>query len=388
MNNEHLPGDNGRVYITEKHTAKRTEVPPEARPRHELPRVHDKTLSIVLLCTFVLFGAVLLTFITVLSLSAGGTYSSGEDDPTPPRGVNAVLPAVTSEEVVTEPTTEMTTEAQTDAPATEAAPAIETIYGINSGYAVLMDAESGYVLAAKNADAVMYPASLTKIMTLIVARERISELSDSVTFTKKMLYSLELDAMKVGFSIGESVSAIDLMYGTMLPSGCDAALGLAYLCSGSEEAFAEEMNRKVAELGLGRTHFTNSTGLHDSENYSTAQDMARIFAYALSDELMRQIICADSYSVVGYLDGAAQKHRVIDRMRKNIDDYAVAYGSVKLEGFTMLGGKTGYIDESGSCLASYAVSDSGRHYIIVTADARNMHEVLSDHYGILMKYAK
>lgn len=380
MNNDKRPEDNGRIYITQgpppKHKA------PEPDTAAQMPsQVREKTLNMALLLSFVLFGILLLTFITVFALSSGGSYNSPHDTGAPSSDIGAAVTPATDD-----PSAVTTAPASAPPAVTEAPPAIKTIYNINSGYAVLADADTGSILAVKNGDDIMYPASLTKIMTLIVARERLTDLDASVTFTKKMLYSIDDEAMKVGFSIGETVSALDLMYGAMLPSGCDATVGLACLCAGSEESFAVLMNEKAASLGLRRTHFSNSSGLFDKNNYTTANEMAVIFGYALKDELMREIICTDSYVIEGSGDPAS-RHRLTGRLRLNIDEYAAAYGSVELQGFTMLGGKTGYVDESGSCLASYSVSEDGRHYIVVTGHARNMAEVLSDHYNILMKYA-
>lgn len=383
------PGDRSgdhRVYITDKprderdRRAERGQAPAGSRGAAATP-VREGSLNMALLFAFVLFGIVLITFIAVFALSAGGRYSNAP--------VTTAEGAMSSAIPVTEESPATTAAGQTPA-ATTAAPAPEAkkIYGINSDYAVLMDAATGAVIAEKNSDAMMYPASLTKIMTLIVARERISDLDSTVTFTRGMLYSLELDAMKVGYQVGERASAIDLMYGAMLPSGCDATVGLAYMCASDEAAFAGLMNEKALSLGLTRTHFANSSGLHDRNNYTTAHELATIFAYALGDELMRKIICTDSYTTSGNGSDPATRHKLTDRLFLNMREYDSSYGAVKLRGFTMLGGKTGYVDESGSCLASYAMSDSGRRYIVVTGSARNMAAVLADHYNILMKYAE
>lgn len=382
MNDSNRPGDH-RVYITEE--GRGGQKPPRNEPRATAraggQAVRDRSLNMMLLFAFVLFGILLITFITVFAVSAGGRRSMPNVTTAP--DMSAMVPVTE----LTEPQTAAITE-QPVTTAPQNVREVRNIIGINSRYAVLVDAETGELIAAKNADEVMYPASLTKIMTLIVARERIADLDSRVTFSKKMLYSLDLDAMKVGYAIGERATAIDLMYGAMLPSGCDATVGLAYMCASDEEAFAVLMNEKAAALGLTRTHFANSSGLHDRNNYTTAHEMAQIFGYALGDELMRKIICTDSYTTAG--DGAdpATKHKLTDRLWLNMKEYDASYGAVKLRGYTMLGGKTGYVDESGSCLASYAMSDGGHRYIVVTGSARNMAEVLADHYNILMKYAK
>lgn len=382
MNDQNRPGDH-RVYITDEARKTRTAPPRDTRavPPRGGAAERDRLPNIVLLFSFVLFGILLITFITVFAITSGGRRAAADITTEP--ALSVLLPATEATEPQTGPATEPP---QTTAPAVYSEP--KTISGINSRYAALVDADSGELIAAKNADELMYPASLTKIMTLIVAREKIADLNSRVEFSKKMLYSLELDAMKVGYGVGESAAAIDLMYGAMLPSGCDAAVGLAYMCAEDEDAFAALMNEKAAELGLGRTHFANSSGLHDPNNYTTAHEMAKIFGYALGDELMREIICTDSYTTGGDGSDPATKHKLVDLLRQNIKRYAATYGAVTLSGFTMLGGKTGYVDESGSCLASYSVSGSGRRYIVVTGSARNMSEVLADHYNILMRYAK
>ncbi len=380
MNNEKRPENNGRIYITQGPPPKRK--PPEPGTYTAAPtRPRENSLNLVLLLSFVLFGILLLTFIAVFALSSGGRYASKPNVPPSSDVGVAAAPGSSPSQSTMAPTS-------TSAPVTEAPPeTVKTIYNINSDFAVLIDADTGYMLASKNGGSTMYPASMTKIMTLIVAREKLTDLNASVTFTKKMLYSLEPDAMKVGFAVGETVNALDLMYGAMLPSGCDATVGLAFLCAGSEEAFAAMMNQKAADMGLRRTHFSNSSGLYDNSNYTTAEEMAKIFEYALKDELMRTIICSESYVIGGNGTDPATRHKLTGRLQLNMSEYDKAYGSVKLKGFKLLGGKTGYVDESGSCLASYAVSDSGRHYIVITGHARNMAEVLSDHYNILMKYA-
>mgnify|MGYP000759577987 FL=1 len=113
-----------------------------------------------------------------------------------------------------------------------------------------------------------------------------------------------------------------------------------------------------------------------------------IFGYALKDELMRKIICTETYTTAGDGKDPATQHRLNDRLFYNMKEYDGSYGAVKLKGFTVLGGKTGYVDESGSCLASYSVAGNGKRYIVITGKGRNMAFVLADHYNILMKYAK
>ena len=176
-----------RIYITDTpregrdRRAERGQAPAGSRSRGAaVTPVREGSLNMALLFAFVLFGIVLITFIAVFKLSAGGRYSNAPVT-TAEGAMSAALP-VTGEPPATT-AAEQTPAATTAAPAPEA----KRIYGINSDYAVLMDAATGAVIAEKNSDAMMYPASLTKIMTLIVARERISDLDSTVTFTRGML---------------------------------------------------------------------------------------------------------------------------------------------------------------------------------------------------------
>lgn len=125
------------------------------------------------------------------------------------------------------------------------------ITGINSSYAVLMQAGSGRVVGDINGETPMYPASMTKIMTTIVAIENLSDLNQEITVTNDMIANLYAqDATQAGFQPGETVQAIDLLYGVMLPSGADCCIALADTIAGSEEGFVELMNQKAENWGL------------------------------------------------------------------------------------------------------------------------------------------
>ena len=120
-----------------------------------------------------------------------------------------------------------------------------------SEYAVVIDAEDGNIVAEKNPDTVISPASMTKILTLLVAAEHLENLEDTVTITIDITdYCYVNDCSIVGFELDEVVPVRELLYGTILPSGADAALALATYVAGSQEAFVELMNDKLEELGL------------------------------------------------------------------------------------------------------------------------------------------
>ena len=150
-----------------------------------------------------------------------------------------------------------------------------SLEGLISPEAVLMDADSGEVLAAKNADASIYPASMTKVMTVLLVLEANPDLDTPVTLPGEIFPALQTEKASVaGFLPGETATVRDLLYGALLPSGAECCETLAREVSGSEEAFVASMNRKAAALGMASTHFCNPTGLHDPEHVSTARDMA------------------------------------------------------------------------------------------------------------------
>ena len=235
------------------------------------------------------------------------------------------------------------------------------ITGINSSYAVLMQAGSGRVVGDINGETPMYPASMTKIMTAIVALEAFSDLDGEITLSDDIFYALDgQDATQAGFRPGESVRVRDLVYGSMLPSGAECCLALADAVSGSEEAFVQRMNQKAKSIGMKKSHFMDCTGLHDPEHYSTTYDIALLLKYALHNDTFRDVIESHFHSTPAtnvHPDGITY----YSTMFKNMSDTTVTGGEI-------LGGKTGYTSEAGHCLASFAqIYD--REYILVTAGA-------------------
>lgn len=233
--------------------------------------------------------------------------------------------------------------------------------GINSSYAILIQARNGKTVGEINADQQMYPASLTKMMTCLVAIEELRNLNKEITLTQEMFAGLyEQNATQAGFQPGEAVRAIDLLYGVMLPSGAECCIALSDTIAGSEEGFVELMNKKADKLGMKDTHFMNSTGLHDLEHYSTAGDMAILLKAALKNDTFREIIESPWHSTPStniHPDGITY----YSTMFKNLSDAAVTGGKI-------MGGKTGYTGEAGHCLASFAEIE-GVEYILVTAGA-------------------
>lgn len=235
------------------------------------------------------------------------------------------------------------------------------ISGINSPNAILMQVRGGKILGEINGDERIYPASMTKIMTVILGIENFDDLDQKITLTNEMCAGLyEQDATQAGFQPGEDVRVIDLLYGAMLPSGAECCIALADTISGSEADFAELMNKKAAKLGMDHTHFCDSTGLHDPDHYSTVRDIAVLLRYALKNDTFREIIESPRHST-GVTNIHPSGITYYSTMFKNLSDTSVTGGHI-------LGGKTGYTSEAGLCLASFAkIYD--REYILVTAGA-------------------
>lgn len=256
---------------------------------------------------------------------------------------------------------------------------IQLTPAIASSHALLIDLDNNTVLAEKASQERIYPASMTKLMTLIVAIERIEDMNATFTMTEEILAPLYAqDASMAGFQAGEVCTMTDLLYGTALPSGADATTAIALHTAGSEEAFVGWMNEKVEELGLKDTHFMNASGLHHTNHYSTATDIALILEYCLKNELCKEIISTYTHTTQitpEHPEGITLYSTMFSRM----------YGTEVPE-ITISGGKTGFTDEAGQCLASYAVTPDGRTYIAVTGGSDSRWKTVYDAfklYGIV-----
>ena len=165
---------------------------------------------------------------------------------------------------------------------------------ILSKSSILIDADSGTVLAEKDANKKMYPASLTKIMTAILAIE-MGNLSDVIKVDDDTPY--EIDGSHIALEPGEMLTLKDLLYALMLPSANDAASAIAKHYGGSIEKFVKLMNDKAKELGAVNTNFVNPHGLHNNNHYTTAYDLALITRYAMKNEIFRTIVGTQKYEI-------------------------------------------------------------------------------------------
>lgn len=249
-----------------------------------------------------------------------------------------------------------------------------------SPYIAVVDVTNNKLVAGRNAETRIYPASMTKVMTLIVAVENVKSMDDKFTMTSEIIDPLYRDsASRAGFEPGEEVTARDLMYGLILPSGADGAVGLAQMIAGSEDAFVELMNKKCEELGLKNTHFTNTSGLHNENHYTTPVEMAMILEYAMNNET-----CAKILSTYQYTTEVTEKHPEGILLTSTM--FSRMYGN-EVPGVEIKAGKTGYTQEAKHCLVSYAESD-GNKYIAVTAGAEGKWNVIYDDFKLYGDFCK
>ena len=229
----------------------------------------------------------------------------------------------------------------------------------------LFDLNNHEVLYARNIHERLNPASLTKVMTAVVVLDHVDALDDVVEAPADMFPALwEQNASMAGLQPGESATVEDMLYGLMLPSGADCAIALARYVAGDVEAFVELMNRTAAALGMSGTHFTNPTGLHDADHYSTARDMTTLFAHAMRNDTFRTIAGSRSHTMpsASLHDGDLT---VASTVFEELGTPLVACG-------WLVAGKTGYTREAGLCLAT-AARFGVRTYILVTAGAPGDH---------------
>jgi len=224
---------------------------------------------------------------------------------------------------------------------------------ITAKSAILIEASTGKIIYEKNAKQILYPASTTKIMTLITALEQ-GNLEDVLTVSTN---AASTEGSSIYLEAGERLKMLDMLYGVMLLSGNDATVAVAEHISGSTEKFAQLMTNKAHAIGAANTNFTNPNGLPDRNHYTTAQDLAIITAYGYKNPVFRQIV--------------GTQHKIIPWNNKGYD--RDLYNENKL--LWMYNGangvKTGYTEAAGPCLVSSATRDNIQ-LIAVILDADQM----------------
>lgn len=233
---------------------------------------------------------------------------------------------------------------------------------IEATAALLVDADYDTVLYELNAHEKRYPASITKIMTALLALEAVDRgelaLTDTITAPDGIHNGLTSDATTQNIRSGEEMSLLDLLYCLLLPSANEAGNVVAYVVSGSTNAFVELMNQRAAELGMTGTHFTNTHGLHDDDHYSTAWDIWLLAKEAMENETFREIVATTEYTVPA-TNLSEERH---------FYNTNALLSPLKYRGYVYqpaIGIKTGSTTEGGLCLVSAAEQDGRTLYCVV-----------------------
>ena len=223
---------------------------------------------------------------------------------------------------------------------------VSTVPEILAESAIIVDMKTGYTLMEKNVYDKHYPASITKVMTAILTLELVA-LDETVTFSHDAVFSIESGSSAAYVDEGEQLSVEQCLYGLMLISGNDLANGLAEHVGGSMENFAVMMTNKAKELGCLNTNFTNAHGLHDENHYTCAFDMAIMAKYAYENLEMFRTLCSTTY----YECSPTNKQPEIRYWRNTNKLIGPGYRQYYED---CLGGKTGYTNQAGGTLVTYA----------------------------------
>lgn len=298
----------------------------------------ERLLSIILVS---LFCMMLLTVpVGIQAAETQESVATAGDTVTDPAGE-----AEAETEVRTEETGIDTTDLQTETPEGYWPEGIET----NSQSAIVMEASTGTILYQKNIDEPHYPASITKILTALIALKH-GNMSDIVTFSKDAVYNTE--GSSIARDVGEEMTLEQCLYGMLLESANECAYAIAEHIAGSVDAFVDMMNEEAAALGCTNTHFSNPHGLPEETHYTSAHDMALIAQEAWKNETFRIITGTRRYEIP-----PTNKHSEITYLQ-NHNEMLNPYKSTKYLYEYCVGGKTGYTEAAKSTLVTYAQKDN------------------------------
>lgn len=252
---------------------------------------------------------------------------------------------------------------------------------MTAGSAMIINDTNQTMLFSKKVYKKMYPASITKIVTALVAL-KYGNLDDTVTFSHNAVSITEYGAVLCGFKEGDQIKLKDLLYSFLVFSGNDAGLAIAEHVGGSVDAFVDMMNQEVKDLGAVGSHFMNPHGLHDDKHYTTAYDLYLVFHELLQYDTFMKIINKPNYTTK-YTDNAGKKQT---KKFQSTDRYLI--GTAKApKGITVVGGKTGTTQKAGSCLILYTKDAKKNGYISVVLNAAGS-ESLYLQMNKLLEYIK
>lgn len=250
------------------------------------------------------------------------------------------------------------------------------IPNIESPAAILMDLNTGKILYEKNINEKMYPASLTKVMTAILALEN-CELNEVATVSYNAVMSISSGYVTANLQIGEEVTVEQLLSVLLVGSANDAAVVLAEHISGSVEDFSDLMNEKAKELGCTSTNFLNPYGAHNENHYSTAYDLALIAKYAMQNETFRTLVATTSYKLP-----ATNKYEKEDRLFTTTNALLIVNNNTRADNYYYkyaTGIKTGFTTPAKNCLIASA-NKGNLELLTVVLGADQNDEGLSNRY--------
>ena len=252
---------------------------------------------------------------------------------------------------------------------------------VTSQAAALFDMDDREVLYSKDVFERMYPASITKIMTALVAIKE-GDLKSRVLVTDDAVIT-EPGATLCGIEPGDTLTLEQLLYGLMLPSGNDAGAAIAVHIAGSIEAFSDMMNEEAVRLGATGTHFVNPHGLNDPDHYTTAYDLYLIFNEALKYPVFRQIVGTTAYTA-NYHNKNSEP---VSKTWKGSNWFMTGERETP-DGLKVFGGKTGTTKAAGYCLIMASRDDSDKEYISVVLKADSRPHLYDNMANIISKIVK
>ena len=234
--------------------------------------------------------------------------------------------------------------------------------------AIVMDAKTGQVIYEKDAYSKQFPASTTKIMTALIALEH-GNMSDTLVMSENAIWGIDRDSSNIGLDVGEKISMVDGMYAILMSSANEVCVATAEHISGSTDAYVTLMNEKAKELGCTSTNFVNVNGLHDENHYTCAYDLAIMARAALSNPTFREISACTYYEVpptniISDTRYLWQNNELICET----SDYYYSYCT---------GGKTGFTDQAGGTLVSWA-SYNDMELICVVMNTQPKNNIFAD----------
>lgn len=251
---------------------------------------------------------------------------------------------------------------------------------VNANYAVVFDLDQGTILGEKNSSVSMNPASMTKVMTLLVAVENLPDLEKKITITQDIVdYVKARGASNCGFVAGEQVRVKDLLYGVILPSGADAVLALAKEIAGSEAGFVALMNKKAQDLGLSsECKFQNATGLYHSTHHMNVKDIGEIMAAAMRNSLAREVLSTENYQIPAtnmHGNGIKLTNLFVQRIKGQ-----------DTGGASVTMAKTGFVRQSMFCAVSSGKGANGKNLLVVTGYSSSTWQCIKDHATLYKRF--